>query len=249
MTNEPCDMEQIQEEYEEAALSLLVNHIMQKEGRDLLEKSDELFRDPDYDYPVDLDKRAAKVIDRHFSSLRRRNALSSFKNAVTHVSRVFLFMFLIFSLTFTKVSAFRDATMNLAMKTFGQRMAIIGWDYTIDDSLSSQIPRWLPDGKWDISFYANDSNTVVTKYTRSDGAFININQCSPSFVLSIDIEDAEIRQNYLINGNSAVMSIKEEYIILSWIDNGLNVLYEVSVGGAPDVVDPAVVIKIAESLV
>ena len=98
MTKEPVDMEQIREQYEDAALTLLVNHIMQKEGRDLLEKSGELLQDPDFAYPADLDKRAAGTIERHFSALRRRRRIASAGKVFTHVAVSYFFDHLFFRL-------------------------------------------------------------------------------------------------------------------------------------------------------
>ena len=248
MTNEPCDMEQIQEEYEEAALSLLVNHIMQKEGRDLLEKSDELFRDPDNDYPVDLDKRAAKIIDRHFSILRRRNVLSSFKKAVTHVSRVFLFVFLIFSLTFTKVSAFRDVTLSFIEKAFDRGTAITGSDLGIINNISTKVPRWLPEGRWELEFFSNNANASIAKYTRSDGSFINIDAVNSSSIYSIDTEDADIRHDIMIEGYPALLSIKDDRIILTWTNEDESTIYGITISGDSELISIDVVVRIAESL-
>ena len=250
MTNESFDMEEIQEQYEDAALTLLVNHIMQKEGEQFIAKNEELLEDLSFSYPADLDERMARTIDRHFTALRRRKAFTAIKKTVSHVSMVFLVVFLIFSITFINVSAFRDATMSLAMKTFGNRMAFVGNDFAVHDSISSPVPKWLPEGEWDISFYASDSNAIVTKYIRSDGSIISIYKYSlSSYVSSIDIENAELIYDVLVKGNSSVISIKDDCIILSWGDEEHTSFWEITICGSPELINTDVVVRIAESLV
>ena len=235
MTKEPVDMEQIREQYEDAALTLA-------------EKDGKRTQDPDFDCPTDPDDPAAGTAERNPSALRRNRRMAFAWKLFSHVARVFLIAFLVFSLTFSTSSAFRDATLRFVEKTFRRGTAITGWDTTISDNVSDKAPGWLPDGDWKLSFYVNDPDSVVHRYHRPDDAFVNIYESDASLSIAIDTEDAEIRRDISINGNPSIMSIKEGVIILVWEDEERNLLFEISVGGAPDVVDPSVVIKIAESL-
>lgn len=248
MTNESFDMKEIQEQYEDAALTLLVNHIMQKEGEQFIAKNEELHEDPGFSYPADLDARMARTIDRHFTSLRRRKAFTAFKKTVSRVSMVFLVVFLIFSITFVNVSAFRDATLNLIEKTFSHGTVIAGPSSGIMNSISSKTPRWMPEGQWKLEFYSNNPNTVVTRYTRSDGSFINISRFDPSFVLSVDTEDAEIRRDITVNGNSSVVSIKPDSIMITWVEDQDDSIYGITIYGASDLISTEIIVRIAENL-
>ena len=66
--------------------------------------------------------------------------------------------------------------------------------------------------------------------------------------LVVDTEDAEVREDIIVSGHSSVLSVKEAQIILVWEDGEAQRYYMVSIVGAPELTDPAVILRIAENL-
>ena len=251
MTKEPVDMEQIREQYEDAALTLLVNHIMQKEGRDLLEKSGELLQDPDFAYPADLDKRAAGTIERHFSALRRRRRIASAGKVFTHVARVFLIVFLIFSITFSSASAFRDATLDILIDVFdiGASISLAGNHPAVSDNVKG--PNWFPGNMWTLTTSQKTDSSLIYQYTSEDGDSITyVEMPAEGTVCSIDTEGAEVRTDLTIHGFPALASInyEEKTINIVWIDTDTGVFRNLITTGASSVFSMDDVIRIAESI-
>ena len=251
MTNEPCDMDQIQEQYEDAALTLLVNHIMQKEGVGYLEKNDELRNDPDFEYPADFDKRAAKTIDRHFASLRRHQRLASAGKVFSHVARFFLIAFLIFSITFSTASAFRDATLDILIDVFdiGASISLAGNHPAVPNNMKG--PTWFPDKMWTLTTSQKTDSSLIYQYTSEDGDSITyVEMSAAGAIYSIDTEKGEVRTDLSVNGFPALASTnyEEKTINIVWIDTDAGVVRNLITTGASSVFSMDDVIRIAENI-
>ena len=66
--------------------------------------------------------------------------------------------------------------------------------------------------------------------------------------LVVDTEDAQVQRDIRINGSPSVLSVKEAQIILVWEDGEAQRYYMVSIVGAPELTDPAIILRIAENL-
>ena len=178
-----------------------------------------------------------------------RAGFAAFRRVFSRFASAFLILFLLAAAAFAVSSGFREKVSGFVTAAF-DREAPAPEPVSDEpmDTVSNSVPLWMPEGEWDLTYFVDDPSIVFHKYSRSDGSFITINAYRLPYTLSVDTENAEIRHDYLVNGNASIMSIKEEHIVLAWVDDELDVLFEVSASGASDVVDPAVVLKIAENL-
>jgi hypothetical protein len=247
MNDEPYDLESVQDQYEDSAITLLVNLMMQEEGGRYLEESKRF--EENHSFGVDLDKQALKTIDRHFSSIRRKEKMAVVGKAFSHVAKVFLIVFLIFSITFTSVSAFRDVAMNFVVKTFDHSSTIVSWLGQNKASTLRYAPSWLPDNSWELVNYSSSDSTYTLEYKNADGDSLNILMTdSASGNITIDTENTEIRTDILINKNPSIMSIDSEAVILSWEDESRNLFCTLVICGSENNLDPQIAQKIAESI-
>lgn len=248
MNDEPYDLESVQDQYEDSAITLLVNLMMQEEGGRYLEESKRF--EENHSFGDDMDKQALKTIDRHFSSIRRKEKMAIIGKAFSHVAKVFLIVFLIFSITFTTASAFREATMDFVIKTFDKGTVINKWQFVKNSTTQIRGLKWLPEGDWELTYFSINGNSLTLQYDRLDGAFVYFCEIPTSDgSLTIDTEDAIIFDEYQVNGYSSIMSIKEDYIILAWIDEDAGMIRNIEVSGPSNILDPEIVIKIAERVV
>ena len=157
-------------------------------------------------------------------------------------------MFLLLAAVYALSPAFRQKSAELIVKARSREITGEPITEAVPEEFEGQNPRWLPEGTWELTFDVHDVNIAQKIYTRPDGATIQITELGPGMVLSIDTEDAEVREDIIVSGHSSVLSVKEAQIILVWEDGEAQRYYMVSIVGAPELTDPAIILRIAENL-
>ena len=245
MSDGSLDMERLQAQYEDSAATLLVNLMMQEEGGALLEEDR-----PEPETPSGLDRRMLGLIEKRFSAYRRRQALASAGKTFSRVASVFLIVFILFSFTFAKVSAVRDATLGFFTKTYSFGTVISSTKEGAEHSTVGFTPRYLPEGhQWALTYISAAQRLQKMEFKDDDGNEICISMMPNEDTGShlIDTEDALVRRDILINGKPSLMSINNDGLILSWLDEERG-LFNLEIKGSEDLLDPEIAQRIAENI-
>ena len=178
----------------------------------------------------------------------RRAGFAAFRRAFSRFASAFLILFLLAAAAFALSPGFREKVAGFVIAAFDREAPAPEPVPEEPQDTAGVTPRWLPEGTWELTYSRQIPGNAANKYIRSDDSFIYIEQIPTSATLAINTENAEVRNDIIVKGHSSIMSITEEAIVLVWTDEGAGVIYCVNVCGAPDLLDPAIVLHIAESL-
>lgn len=121
--------EQLQEAYEDALFTLLMNHVAEVHGKQALEENRALREDLDAEVPQDIRRACLKAIKRAFRKKHAQTAGRSTLRILKTVALVALLGALILSAAFAAFPEFRVGTLN---------MFINGFDESVSFHFSSQ---------------------------------------------------------------------------------------------------------------
>ena len=245
MSDKSLDMERLQAQYEDSAVTLLVNLMMREEGGALLTE-----KQPGPEPPAGLDRRILGLIEKRFSAHRRRQALAAAGKTFSRVASVFLIVFILFSFTFANVSAVRDATLGFFTKTYSFATVISSTKEGAERSVVEFRPRWMPEGhRWSLTYFNASPAESTLEFRDEDGNEVNITMTDAATgSLVVDTEDAEVRRDIRINGSPSVLSVKNGMLVLSWIDEERGSLFLLSITGSEELLDPEIAKRIAENI-
>ena len=235
----------LEKQYEQAAFALLLDELMAEEGAALLREAETV---PSADIPPETDARCRKTIRRADAGVRRRQALHFMGKAVSRVAVVFFIAAMAVTVPFCTVSAFRTSSLNLIYDTFDKGTTISADDASGKQEIAVKSPSWFPSGKWKTVFLDNEENLYVIRFKDSDANIIFYSEMpTEGSTVSIDSEDS-IQTDVLVNGHSALMAVKENQIILVWLDSADSTICTLELHGSRELFTPDIAIRIAESI-
>ncbi len=243
--------ELLYEQYEAAMFALVLDEIMEREGAGFLEENEHLKNDNSLTLNKAFVDRCFKTIKHQDLISKRQSAIRGAKKMVVRIAVLFLVCFLVFSIPFCTVSAFRTASLNLVIETFDKGTKITADEDHLNGSLTtlSKSPTWFPAGTWRAVFLTNEESLFLIRFEDLDSNVIFYSEIpTDGSMLSIDTEDAEILSDILVYGNKAVMSVKREQVILSWIDDSNSTICTLEVHGSHFIATPDIALRIAESI-
>ena len=226
--------EQKQEAYEDALFALLMEDVIEEEGKRLLEENERLKRDPSAAVPKEVDERCLKTIRRNSGSRskeRTRNVGRVAYRVFTKAAVVVVICMLLFTAAFAASPALRVRTLNLLIDVSGVKtvLAIAGDEKPKDDpdavaaekeaytQFGYQIPELPQDfaltngsaGNYSIvlTYVDTEENTIKVKFTRSaNGEY------------SIDTETTVKVVDVVINGFEGMLIEKDNALHIVWGD-------------------------------
>jgi hypothetical protein len=233
----------LREQYEDALFALLMDDVALATGKTAVLEKEWLKGSSDFVISEEADKRCEKSIANHYRRQTARTAGKVFSRIVGKVAVVALSAMLLFTTVFAVSPVFRAHTLNLVMETFYDRT---NFQFTtegpVEKSRSDALAGWLPEGYALVS-ETEDSMSRRMTYSSDTGGEINVALFNGSGLLSIDTEDASVK-NISLHGTSAMVSEKEGVIQITWANENINTFINVqgiSVSGVE-------LIKFAENL-
>ncbi len=108
--------EQLQDQYEDALFALLMEDVIEAEGKRLLEENERLKQDPEAAVPDDVNKRCLKTIKRGFAKERRRTAGRVTYRVLNKAAMAAVVGALLFATAFAASPELRVRTLNLMIE-------------------------------------------------------------------------------------------------------------------------------------
>lgn len=241
--------ERIEENYEDALFAMWMNDFARRRGEQLLEENERLKNDPEAAVPETLQRKNLNLI---YRELRRNSQHFAFKK----VGKVFLqfaatvaIMAALFGAAYALSPEFRAGTLNVLMD-LDERAA--SFQLVKDESSVSEMPAlmptvtvdWLPEG-YDQNLPSSDRLQTTVDCTNADGDLIRVRVFIEDQTLySLDIEEADLCNDIIIQGHPAFLIQKEGSYRISWADEITGTYIYVS----SDAVDDTILTEVAESI-
>lgn len=213
--------ERLQENYENAVISLLMEEYAQDEGERYIKLNEQLENDPEAAVPLDVERRALKLIEREFSRQSRKKGGKHFLRILGHVAVAAVIVVAMFGSAFALSPAFRAGTLNLLMR-IDDRAA--SWQFFAGDEkessdISDLVINWLPEGySRGILQNMGDYNAVIEcNNTSGNSIWVSIH-VGDDFINCFDIEDADWYYDNTIQGNPGIIAAKDGLIRVGWVD-------------------------------
>lgn len=212
--------EKLQEQYEDALFSLLMDEFMVSEGKKALEENERLKSDPNFVVPPDLEKRCLRTISRYCAKKSLNHTGRTISKVLSKVAVVALIGALCFTTAFAAIDEFRVNTLNWIIDVFDDRTVFTFTPQVSEDSLelneSIISVNWLPYG---YALIDEDENNFyfMQEYESSDGDRIYIElYLGENISLGMDTEDADV-QTIEIQDNDAMLITKGDDSTVSWV--------------------------------
>lgn len=229
--------EQLQETYEEALFALLMEDVMEEEGKKLIEENERLKNDPQAAVPEKIRKRCLKTIRREFNKGRRQKVGKAAYRAMSKIAVISLLCILLFSAAFAANPKLRTKTLNLLIEVSEVGTSLIlgegnGDEKPMEPSEAEEhvyskfgyrLPQ-IPEG-FVLTENAVNSSTAIFFYDNADGRGIcfEFHDTTGGGVM-VDTENAQRVESVLVNGFDGMLVEKENILHLVWADNARGIL-------------------------
>ena len=193
--------ERLYEQYEDAFFALLMNRVAEANGKELMQKNEELLADPNAAIPESLNKRCLQILEKNQRKVQRQKAARKAVRTLNRVALWILIPIFLFDGAFSVSAAVREKTMSFLVEKFdiGTQFYIQNGDglpaNNEDEAANScEIITACVPGDYNLSL--NMATTTVNKYLfkNSSGSELLISEYSlenAEGTVAIDTEDAE----------------------------------------------------------
>ena len=246
----------IDDNYEDALFTKLMDWHAQIEGNRLLDENESLKNDPNFYMPDGLDRRSMNTISSAFKAKKQEERHKKATTILKRIAMIVLICATLFTGLMCTASAFREAVFRLFTNDYEEKT-----DMKIFDSLGGtldkvennisideipediSLPTWLPEGYVLTSLSCEDGHTNA-KYTSELGNQILYKELPDSFTYGIDTEDTDEIKSISINGYEGVFVSKGEKSSITWGDTASNKFIRIS----SETISEEEIIRIAESV-
>lgn len=209
--------------YEDALFALMMDSVVQSEGKRLLAEKERLEQEPDAALSEALQRRCMKTIDRAFAKQKRRAAGRTAKKVFKLLPLVAVIIAAMAVLAYAAFPEFRADVLNLLLRN---NTGSIDWSFVDDKGIDAQsdIPESptftvdLPVG-YELSEYWSTYFTEEAKYLyqNDESHSITISVLHSAYTTaSSDTENADYYEQTKIQEYKAVLTIKDGLIRLIW---------------------------------
>lgn len=225
-----------QEQFEGALITLLLDHVIQRQGDSLLAEAECLNADPTAKVPDALDKKCRALIRR---GLRRQKKQQGGSRSLWKTTLlVAITAALLAAAAFASIDELRVGVLNL-MLTVTDTYTGLGIEVT--------FPEAVPQAKTDLSYYAlpeipEGYELVFSEegeksrdylYQNAGGDLIDIEMTVGSTAMNhtVDTEDAKCVENVDINGFHGICVVKGNSVTVTWVDTNRSVFLNIRATG------------------
>ena len=226
--------QQLVEQYEEAAISLLMDEYAEADGARLLQEYEAAVRNKDLpEIPVDLDEKCRKLIEKSFTKQEHKLRINRVRRIAAKAAVVVLTLFGLSTITVLSVDALRIPVLNFLMDQSG-RYSTGAFDNNIDtedaaaDSTVIQFENNLPDGYEVVQYDFGDTSGLVLCVNKENNIiYLEVDRTTGG--LNVDTEDSEYKE-LDFHGYSAAFQDKEGYSLM-WLDDQRQTVYTLFANG------------------
>lgn len=241
--------QQLIEQYEDAALSLLMDEYANEEGERLLKEFEEAKKNGDLlEMPAELDAKCRKLIDQTFAKMERKERLKRIGKSVAKVAVLTLILLGTLSTMVMSVEAFRVPVLNFLLSPNGKYQSVL-FDGEIDkdSSYSSgvvfNLESNIPLGYEIVQRDFLPDNSAMICYMNAQGDILSLGIMPASGEINIDAEDTQYIE-LEIEGHNTLFLDKDGYYLLWW-DVEQEIMYTLFANA----IDEAMFMKIAYSII
>ena len=110
--------ERLYEQYEDAFFALLMNRVAEANGKELMQKNEELLADPNAAIPESLNKRCLQILEKNQRKVQRQKAARKAVRTLNRVALWILIPIFLFAGAFSVSAAVREKTMSFLVEKF-----------------------------------------------------------------------------------------------------------------------------------
>lgn len=236
--------ERLIENYEDAYFALLMEDVIQEEGKRLEELNAALRVDDSVKIPEELDKRCHKTIEQHFSRMQRRVTFRTVRRVLNYAAIIIALTTVLFTTAFAISEDVRVATLNLVFEVTEKytelRITGTGAAKETTDAESQNAPvyedyfegiqiQWLPTG---YEYVAGEYDFEAVFQKGNEWIRINKYATNENGVNSVDTEKAEEVKNVHINGMDGLCIVKngQVHLVLANVEKSYYLDIDASTG-------------------
>lgn len=215
------EKDKLYEQYEDAFFALLMEEVAEAEGKELLEKNEQLHADPSAAVPEIVTKRCLNVIEKHYRKSKRRQTARHAAHVLNRVAMVILVPILLFAFVFAASETVRVKTLNFLIEEFDVGTAFFfqngttTQDSTLPD-ISSISLQAVPDG-FSLVFCDKDHISATYIFENAVGSQIYITSYqlqNMSGSIVIDTEDADVQYEEICGQSVMIVHKNTSYQIV-----------------------------------
>lgn len=227
--------DELQERYEDALFALMMDEYLRVQGQKALEENKRLKESLSHTISNGINEKIKKLILHRFSSQKMRLTRKKFVKILNYIAVAVCCALLMTATALAVSPTLREKVFRLLV-TVSEKDTQFQFlyngkhensvDYTVGE-IQDFIVGWIPDG---FIFEKEERFTdyiIYTFYTIEE-QYLNIEKATgDAMTFSVDTEDAEI--SYIsIHGTSALMSEKEDCIIITWAEEETATIFCIS---------------------
>lgn len=228
--------QQLVEQYEEAAISLLMDEYAEADGARLLQEYETAVQNKDLpEIPAELDEKCRKLIEKSFAKQERKMRLKRIRKFAAKAAMVVLTLFGLSTITVLSVDALRIPVLNFLMDQSGRYSTVV-FGNNIDkedvatNSTAIQFENNLPEGYQIVkNSFSGASGTITCEDSSNHIIYLQIAKTDGG--LNVDTEGEEYQQQDF--GEYAAAFKEKDGYYLMWLDRKSQTVYTLFANGLP----------------
>lgn len=227
--------ERLYERYEDAFFALLMNKVAEAIGSSLMQKNEELLKDPDAAVPDRLSRRCLHTIEKSCQKKRLQRTAKKTLRALNRVALWILIPIFMFVGVFAASEKVRVQTLNYLIETFdfGASYELsMGQNNMIKESVEDNSVRVLNAVPADFCLTTSEESRTLCVYhfinSRSEEFEVAVYQIDETTTgtVTIDTENAEVCEKKL-NGQEVSIINKNGFYQIFWLEDAANSMFVV----------------------
>lgn len=227
--------DQLQERYEDALFALIMDEYLREQGRQALNENEQLRELPNHTISQEMNEKIRKLI---LHSSRSQSGSLTWKNLVKILNYIAVAVCLTVLLTATALAVsptLREQILSLLITTsekstdfnflYNGRLESPA-DYTVGEVQDFTI-GWIPEG---FMFEKEERmhSEIIYRFQTVEEQYLTIQKATgEAITFSVDTEDAEV-SHIVIHGKSALVSEKQDCIIITWAEEETATIFCIS---------------------
>ena len=224
--------ERLYEQYEDAFFALLMNRVAEANGKELMQKNEELLTDPDAAVPDRLRKRCLHTIEKSYRKAQIQKAAKKTLRTLNRVALWILIPLFMFVGVFAASETVRVKTLNYLVETFdfGTSYELFVGQNNMEVPIEENKARVLNAVPADFVLITNEESETSCIYHFQNGhseefevSIYYISETNAATV-TIDTENAEVREENF-DGQGVSIAHKNNYYQIFWLEDTSNLMF------------------------